>query len=695
MDEVLNEFMPEINLLTNTTIITSDKPKKRRKLYSCDKCRTSKTRCVVTPGAAKCDRCESLKVDCALPGRGVAGESNDSSQGNNNNNLARDNKDSVVDAKLDQLHDKVDSILSLQRDTILFYQNLVGKLNNQIDFQQNIHSCSNGSNDLAQLSILNDSTNINQLATFNFESRTSSFLENSNPSHQLPIREDLSAPFNLIKKTKETLFESDNTEEIVDEFKVATDGFVNFFNDHRSLCLNLSREFLEVSHYYIIPGGISIIDRAYVLEHPFITCVFVLISMMRSKAFKNSDIQIQLHKILKKILSNINYNKPLHDHDIEAILYICIYDVGDFDKWILSSLTIMNFFKSIDIHAIHERVVINKSYSDHDLFHLRILNSSLSCHLQYAIGLGKPILFENLWGVFNLTIHFPMATIGDAIQVSQLELFKVLNNILNDNNKDFDNYQLIENNILEFDSLNNWNEKWDKILKKDVSKITSYSYYFVNILISTKLIKSNDGKNTESHYSFKLLKNFLESDSNLIKGLTSFQLNQIVYSCIILFRNLNDINLLQQKRETLDIILRTYFNLNKLGQEMNNATMAVAQVIKKLFELGIKDKDLELNDESNEGFIGTGSVRKQEMYLHRRDSQQQIRLSRKDLPSMSNTDEVIVEETDTTNLPDDSAIINENRFNNLPDFLQSLQEWNRYENSDDFVNVLMGDFVNN
>lgn len=627
------------------------KPRRKRRILSCDNCRKLKTKCVNDNYISGCERCKRLHIECNLPNKKVGTKvesDNDADNANGKQQFGLAENDEVdtrnsfiqvsaelqdrlttVESNVTSIDDKLNILIALQQKAM--------SLHNQ---QNHVHIPMSQKHQVRQSS--QDGSFVS-----NTEASTPSVANFVDLSAHLPLREDLTAPLNLIGKIQSTLIRKPHISTPKSDFVKATDEFVVFYYKNEHLCLLLSKEYLEVFHYYIIPGGISAIDRDYVIEHPFITCVFVLIAMTVSKEYKNSETRQVVEKILKNIISSINGKEPLTDHDIESILYVCMYDIGGFDNWLLSTSALMHYFVSIDTRGIIDRVVNDNIYSDDDLFHLRILNALCACHLQTAIGLGRSIMIDdNWWKVHRLTVVFPNATIGDAIQVAQLDLFKMLLKILKEpeyfhNSHFFDYLESVDGyTIFHCEDLRIWRTKWEKILSKDVSKISLYSYNFAYVLIARKFVdfnlseeKSNFGIafNTASHYSFELLSNFLDSKADLIKGIPSFQLWEVVYACIALFEYLGNLSI-EERKKALNIISRTYWHLNKMGQELNDATGTIAEIIKKLVEMANKNQVLHITTTHDKGFVGSGSVTRNSMYSRRKNSQQQKKLSPEDLP---------------------------------------------------------------
>lgn len=660
---VLSSSSNKIRKLATHTLKSSQlhqevpvKPRRKRRILSCDNCRKLKTKCVNDNYTSACERCKRLHIECNLQAKssgakaelendtdnastrllsilnGATGTDND--EVNIKNSLLHISGElqyrlTNVESNVSSIDEKLNMLITLQQNNLSF-QNQQAQLRMQQSQKQQFRQASQDGSFVS-----------------NTEASTPSVANFVDLSAHLPLREDLTAPLNLIGKIQSTLIMKPQNVNSKSDFAKAADEFIQFYSENEELCLQLSKEYLEVFHYYIIPGGISAIDRDYVLEHPFITCVFVLIAMTVSKDYKNSDTRKVVQKILKNIISTINGKEPLTDHDIESILYVCMYDIGGFDNWLLSTSGLMHYFVSVDSRGIIDRVVNENIYSDDDLFHLRILNALCACHLQTAIGLGRSIMIDdNWWKVHRLTVIFPNATIGDAIQVAQLDLFKMLLKILKEpeyfhKSRFLDFLEFIDGyNIFQCEDLKNWRAKWEKILSKDVSKISSYSYNFSYVLIARKFVDFNLSEekknlniafNTASYYSFELLKNFLDSKAEFIKGIPSFQLWEVVYACITLFEYLGNLSL-EERKKALNIISRTYWHLNKMGQELNDATGTIAEIIKKLVEMANKNQVLHITTTQDKGFVGSGSVTRNSMYMRRKNSQQQKKLSPEDLP---------------------------------------------------------------
>lgn len=624
LDDLIDEFNGS-KKKSRRASNTNDKPKKKRKLFSCETCRKMKTKCNYAPNDSTCERCLRLSLSCQLPTNLI----------NNNmviNNSIEDNKH-INDAPPSQLiseqynevavsfgdKEHIESRSNSSEEVIFRLENKLDKLLEIV--QRPVASIQNSKTSTASTPQV---SNFNELAAM------------------LPRRKDSFAPFNIISSVKTKLL-GQRRESSQSQFINACNKFLSIYPPNEIEFLQLAKEFLEVAHFWIIPGGISVIDRDYVTEHPFISCVFIVLAMFSNKNYRGSKLQDEVYEHLNSMVSCIERKNPLTDHDIEALLYVCMYGLCDFDTWMLSSLGLMHFVKSIDLRRIIESVVDENIYEADDLFHLRIFNALCACNIQHAVCAGKPVMIPDpWWKVHRISVIFPDATIGDAIKVAELELYKMLSVNLNDTDyfRKFNCYRE-EDDLLYFSDLVEWKYKWEKMITKDISRALLLSYQFSNILLSRKIIDNDQEQentrenkvacNTACRYSLNLLTTFIESKFESIKGAPKFQLNQIVYACITLFEYLPFMKI-EDKKISLNLILKSYWHLNKTGQELNDATGTIATIIKKLVELAQNNQVLHIAAGPSKGFIGSGSVTKTSMYSNRKNSQQQRKLSLEDLP---------------------------------------------------------------
>lgn len=683
------------NIFNDPTAPFITKPKRKRKKFSCDNCRKLKTKCVNDGLSSICERCKRLNIECNLPSqrkRKADGEEeeigNEQAEESIVNNETTDTIHSLdkisIDKRLDKVENsisaidnKLNQLISLQQQQLKLS---IQPTQLQSQSQSQVHTLQSTSIQLPQL-LQHRRDSHNSSAISNQEEVTSPAFKLDNVTeliNKIPVRVDFTSPVLYFSKIRTELLGN----QAENKFKKATEKFINFFLEHEILCLELSKSFLEYSHYFIIPGGISVIDKDYVLEHPLIACVFVFIAMSISKKFNNTDIKNNILGLLKDILSTImNKFELLTDHDIEALVYICMYNICGVRPRYLITLTLMHFLSSVDTKNLVERVCKENVYLDDDLYHLRILNSLTAIYLEQVIGMGAPMMFPNfVFDINGITVTFPNATIGDAIEVARLEVLKFITDCIN-NVKFFtkDNffnmiYQAQDGNkIFQLDYLYQWKEKWKKILLKDISKVGSYVYNFAYIVLSRKYIASNpnDSKEnlqiiiaTASHYSFELLKTFIDFKKEYLRGTPSYQLGQCVYACITLLESLNNL-LVEERKKALDMISKAYWNLSKLGLEMSDATGMIAEIIRKLIEVANKNQILKINTTQQKGFVGSGSIKRNEMYSKRKNSQQQTKLSPEDLPvSMKN--EISNKSSPNSSMSNVTPINYNNNFSGIP-----------------------------
>lgn len=550
------------------------KQKKRRRTFSCSTCRKLKTKCIYGAGARVCDRCSRLRLDCSLPP-----------------SLRPDDHIHVAPI--------IEGRTSRSNSMTSTTDNLDARLNR---IEQAIEG---------------------------FSGRMEQLLEPHNEANTEDIRNiDSLAPLNVIKQIQSKFEVPDRS-----AFDEACDEFLTFFVEHESLCLSLAQNFLETAHLWIVPGGISAIDRDYAMKHPFISCVYLL------QALRFDSVYEKQRKILMSICSRITsaaaLAAPLPDHDIEAICYVCLYMLSkgalSFDPWILSSVGINHCLLSLDLSAIRSNAQAG-IFTHDDLFHLRIFNALCCVNYQNAIGFGRPTFIDPvITQIRKYSVDYPAATVGDAIKLAEIELYELL-------------YKLLPaaptftgDRVLTFTAIEDWRGRWDRIIAKDASKVLSFGDHFANIMLSRKVVDKQDSNsavacNTAYHHSVRTLQMVLDLAQSFFKGCTTFQLNQMVYACVTLFDYMSVMDP-GERNMTLNLISKVYWHLNKVGESSNVATTTIANIVKKLVELATNNESLQY--EKTDGYVGDGSITEKyvrERHFKRRDSQQQRTLAPEDLP---------------------------------------------------------------
>ncbi|KAG7822082.1 hypothetical protein KL928_000557 [Ogataea angusta] len=174
------------------------------------------------------------------------------------------------------------------------------------------------------------------------------------------------------------------------------------------------------------------------------------------------------------------------------------------------------------------------------------------------------MLTSTYYDLFELTLKFPKATLGDAIKVAEIELYLGLSRGLASSPLSY----YIDGELLCFPEQQEWKQKWSKIIQKDVSQMLTSAYNFAHIMLARKLT----------------LNRFLLLSNNLVKGSPSFQLNLVVYACITLCDYLDTMGA-DERRMSLNLISKIYWHLNKVGEKMNDATDTIAKIVRKLVDI--------------------------------------------------------------------------------------------------------------
>ncbi|CDO92701.1 unnamed protein product [Kluyveromyces dobzhanskii CBS 2104] len=490
---------------------------------------------------------------------------------------------------------------------------------------------------LAKLGEVASLLNMNSSATR--ENSAVSYFNSVNPSttNGLKLQEP---PLHLIQDIDSRLFpkkvdsESATLEKAKRPYIVARSAFEQYFKNHESLCLELSHQFLIKSHFWIIPGGLKSINKQYVEKHCFIASVFTIIAMGFDENDKYEKEQAELYPLVEHLLTNtLTMFEKLIDHDIEALLYCCMYRFSrkskryrqlSFNPLVLSNFAINSLLNILDFHKIKDRVLLEEQYNSSDIYHLRILNSLTACKLQFSIGFSTftyqdPFIKE----LNNLIAKFPQSNFRDDIKLSEINLSDIVNSIFL-NFKDYfhsftnvfkqgGNRDKNDETLLVFPELDYWLKNWEELLSKDNGGILWFSYDFFYIMICRSFIMefyqptlAKDAEYLESvlvtmkHYCVSLLNGFLKLPSSLIKGAPVITTNQVVYACLTLCDFLHKFSA-KERQQTLNLCTKIYWHLNAIGEKRNEATENVAVIIKSLIDTGkkrMKSSDTSLTSNS-------------------------------------------------------------------------------------------------
>ncbi|CDF91835.1 ZYBA0S14-02256g1_1 [Zygosaccharomyces bailii CLIB 213] len=599
------------------------KPRKKRKTFSCALCRKFKTRCDFEPLVGKCHRCNVLQLDCSL------------TQDREDEILAAIEESSKSVIKIPTVVTSLAHNLSREENRSegsAIKNPLTKTLNNRLNRLEEGFNSITGKLDLL-LMLLQDNSTTSQYDPLSRPNDYSSDEESGNSKNndlESPYRKKVGpctklkeTPLKLIRELDERLFptrvtsEKDIIEKRSRPFVVARVNFMAFFERHKKLCLELSKEFLVRSHFWIIPGGIKEINDEYATEHVFITSVFTIIAMSFDDNEKYAEEQEVLYPLVERLLTNtLTMFDKLIPHDIEAILYCCMFNVSrktkrhrqlQFNPLMLSNFAIDSLLFISDFDAIKERVLDSEKYEFEDLYYLRILNSLTACKLEYSICYGNfSPLDSTVKDLNNLTAKFPQAIFGDDIKISEINLGDIVNSLFINFGRFFIvtksnflfNYQNKEKDtegILIFPEFGIWLKNWHELLSKDEGGVLQLTYDFYHVVICRSFLSEylDDMKdspqflkytlNTMREHSFALLRSFLKLPPFLIRGAPILTTHQIVYACLALCDYLHWFEN-SHRQMVLNICTRVYWHMNTIGEKMNEATDNVGKIIKSLID---------------------------------------------------------------------------------------------------------------
>lgn len=624
------------------------KPRKKRKVYSCQECRKMKTRCDFQPLLGKCHRCVVLSIPCSLAEERKE-EIQQVLEAMNKNNVKTvfdvNGKDAAFPSQPMQsgyadesAGNNVDDNYGNERLTgdYIKLQNdvnyLMVKMNNfEHKLDMLLTHLSNGN--INKFNMPAESKNENHL----YDNDDVEKMNNTN-SHGVTIE---NPPFRLLDQIEKELFgisdDSSNNRKLTEReilaksqraWVVARQKFMEFFYNHEELCYKLAHAFLKKAHFWIIPGGIKTIDREYVEKHPFIVSVFAIIAMGFDENENFSTEQEILYPIVERLLSNtLTMFDQLHDHDIEAILYISMYTISrkskkfrqvKFDGLILSKFATDSLLNLIDFHKIKENVE-NGLFDGNDLFHLRILNSLTTLKMGYSVGYCNFSIQDKQLREFNdLTVRFPQSTFGDEIKLGEIKLGDIVNNIfLNFDafyRESVDLYQKdSEQNVIKIQAMRSWLETYRELSSKDGSNLLIFTYDFYYIVVFRNILSEFATKDYETFlenkdyflaclstvkkYCFAILTAFLQLPTSLIKGCPIITLQQTVYSCLSLCDFLLCFNT-KEKAKILNLCTKIYWHLNSIGEKLNEATQNVGIIIKTLIDSSLNQSSKQNKDGS-------------------------------------------------------------------------------------------------
>lgn len=682
--------------------------RKRRRIMSCESCRKLKTRCDRVQGIPTCHRCSVLKLDCSLKNSGdVRTTPSDNGStitscaidtiSNNKKILQRtniENQVSEANSAVDQL--QIDNLTTEEiiKDTIHQRQQQQQQLSNMELILQKLNSFEkrfeelsanmdelrsasghNYSNTNYKDSVIHSNYNNNTSANTKManlalcsssKDREESLVSNTLINNTIDnIQLDFytsSSPASLTDQIDYSLFQKSND---YATFRTLCNEFIELFTQNQSFYQKLAKSFLKISHFWIIPGGIKNITPEYVFEHPFISCIFVLIGMCFDDSHNYVNEQKTLFELAMKLLGKALLIDNLTDHDIEAIVYIATFNISrkseanqfKLNKWLITNFAMNHIIIAFRFQDIFTKVLLARSYDKDQLFHLRIYNSLLIAFLQASLDNNRPVFITNDYLNFaKLILKFPegLILVGDKIIVSKLDLLFLVVNLINNEKfavgilNDIKDPRLSrfvdeKNMVLRIPEMENWKQQNKHLIRSDIAKILINAFYYYYIYLSKRILKDLEIKykilyplqmksftlqqlksldllkkicfKTSIKYCFKLLRNTLDLNAYFIKGSPMFQFDQIIYASLTLLNSLASMTSFKNKRRTIELIGKNYWNLKKLGIKKNDATDTLEKVLKLIIDAAIKDHSIlfdTLNHASSSSKNASNSVDKTE-----------------------------------------------------------------------------------
>ena len=177
--------------------------------------------------------------------------------------------------------------------------------------------------------------------------------------------------------------------------------------------------------------------------------------------FCNSPQHDQLYEHVRTLTGRELLISPLPIESVCALLILAIWSTSPKDKaefidsWLMSGYAVQQAKLSINFTALLKN--LNEGRADHiDQRRLRLWNMICLCHLQFAVGTGRPSVIapeylEHCPAILN-TIE---ATIYDGISVATLQLFAIAQELLKHNNLTEDHSRR---------QLKSWTTKWGHLL---------------------------------------------------------------------------------------------------------------------------------------------------------------------------------------------------------------------------------------
>lgn len=414
------------------------------------------------------------------------------------------------------------------------------------------------------------------------------------------------------------------------DFLVECNRFVELYKAKESVYSYLAEIFLQKSHFWIIPGGIKKINLEYVKEHPFISCVFVLIGVCFLDSDTYVEEQKEIFKLTRDLAGKAILLKRLTDHDIEAMVYLISFNIcrlssdrqHALQNEVIASVAVVHSQITFNFRDIFARIFLEKKFRAKDLFHMRIFSSLQTAHIQACLEYLHPVTTTSDFLLFpGAILKFPshMILTGDRIAIAKLQLLTEVTRliydsdfsvqVLKDINQDGGTY--LSGQCLRIPALELWKIQHKALIKKDTAKVLLHAYYHYYVYISQRILQDLKNKHsiiypvqqkkfpferkwiltlkramvcTVVKYCCTLLKSFFTLQSYFIEGLPMFQTDQIIYACHKLMGVLDYFPSAKTRTLIFSYVLSLNWRLSRL-ETRNEAMDKLEDILKKMVSI--------------------------------------------------------------------------------------------------------------
>lgn len=621
------------------------RPRKKRKVFTCDRCRKVKTRCDFEPLSGKCHRCAVLNIECSLSRSMGVDPLSIQKSGSERvlklsvsdtkaptskilpislltsaidyaptsyvpkpkllpgiETISTETRLEKVETDVASMHSKLDKIISLleTKGNTLDAARTLSSLNSPEDAR---------SRSIGNTGILNGKSS--------FQSK-----ENNPKSFGISTRFKLNEyPYKILNDIDERLFPLTATsqQEAIEREQrpsaVARVNFLHFYERNKTLVHELVKDFLVTSHFYIVPNNLKDVNDDFAKSHLFITSVYTIISMSSADNDEFAKKQEELYPLVERLLTNtLTMFDKLKAQDLEAILYCSMFHIArkakrhrqlKFNSLILSNFALFSLLNNFDFDGIKNRVN-NLQYSTTDLYHVRLLNALTACNLEYSLIYGTITPKDStVQELNNLVTKFPQSNSADIIKLSEIDIANIVisiyGNFQNYFQKFFDinlamNKQSGYNlKILEIPELRQWLMEWNEVLEKHNGGILKFHYHFYHIMICRSFLNEfldemneypsflNGVIHTMKYHATSLLVEFLKLPPKLVKGAPILTTNELIYTCMTLCDFLYWFDVMERQK-ILSMCTKVYWHLNTIGEALNEMTENMGKIIKSIID---------------------------------------------------------------------------------------------------------------